>query len=1140
MKGLVYSFNIRVAVLNDTFGGLRGRIGYEVDSSHLKHGDKIEGSFFIVTNGGEQEIPYCFQVENSASGRTLDDLRTSSDFGDIAGTDMEQALLLFEYQDFIRAPFMQDMHVRTLYEGIRGSGNRADQLEEFLIALKLKEPVALSADTSLRSYHNLSGPMEDQIVIHRQTWGFTLAELQSDGDFIELEKKTLTNSDFTDNTCTVTYRLRPELLHHGRNSGAVMIKTIRGSVTIPVEMIKERGRSEGKETENRPDLSAYIELRLDYESALYEDRLMLGQMAGELERQGRKDPKNTITVLLLAETCICQGDKERAVHLLDDVRGRVLDGRQEDVVQYCFYQYLLYLFQRNEGQREALTRLLRKYLSEPGRHDFLFLMMLRVEPGLAENPGDLLARMRNLHREGSFSPFLYMEAWKLYQRDPLLLKKMDSFELQVLIFAARRDMVEKPMALKIAVLAVAVKYYHRLLFRLLEMLYQRYQEKQILEAVCSMLIKGDVRSREEFHWFEKALRAGVNLTRLYEYFLYCLPADYNRLLPKEVLMYFSYAKDLDRHSRSILYMNIIKYMKPEAALYRRYERDMEQFAMEQLFESRINSRLAVLYEHVIYKDIIDVPVAKVLPSILRSFKVSCSNPAMKYAVVCYEELTGEDVYPLDEGTAYIPLFFDHHILMFQDAYGNRYTDIPYEKAAVMKSDISGLEKRCFDVYPGHPMLRLKECRAILDSGLSEGAELFTLEGILGSLPLRPLFRQHLVSAMIDFLLRDAERQEDTGRIENSVLWGLIPDDISEKEQGSMIEILILQGRSKEAYDMIRQYGCEHVRDSRLMKLCAKMILQHLFDQDETLLALSFGVFTKGRYDTVILDYLCEHFNGTSGQMYDILTRGIADRVETYDLEERLLAQMLFSGAVSHLDQVFSLYAARKKTRENIIRAYFTVKSKAYFIDGAQVGSEVFTYLEQAVLGSPDRGWIPALYHLALTRYYAELPELTEEQKRLCKIMVDLLLDEEMVFPYFKKLGRHISVPEELLTSVMVEYHTSGNGQPDMELRIVPQEEQFHQEEMSKVFAGIFVKYMRLFEGEIMEYRIYEHEGEERIKKCDGRICADQSGGLTSDRRFLMLNEMCVRLKERDEGALRQTMDDYIICAESAERLFELM
>ena len=58
IKGLIYSGNPRVTVANNAFGGLRNRIVYEVNSKYCEHGEVIKGSFYLVTNGGEKEIPY--------------------------------------------------------------------------------------------------------------------------------------------------------------------------------------------------------------------------------------------------------------------------------------------------------------------------------------------------------------------------------------------------------------------------------------------------------------------------------------------------------------------------------------------------------------------------------------------------------------------------------------------------------------------------------------------------------------------------------------------------------------------------------------------------------------------------------------------------------------------------------------------------------------------------------------------------------------------------------------------------------------------------------------------------------------------------------------------------------------------------
>mgnify|MGYP000113901600 CR=1 FL=1 len=98
-----------------------------------------------------------------------------------------------------------------------------------------------------------------------------------------------------------------------------------------------------------------------------------------------------------------------------------------------------------------------------------------------------------------------------------------------------------------------------------------------------------------------------------------------------------------------------------------------------------------------------------------------------------------------------------------------------------------------------------------------------------------------------------------------------------------------------------------------------MILQQLLIRT-TGFIFSYRVFEAGKADSVVWITL-RAFNGTVSQMYGILIRGVQEHIETYDLEERLLAQMLFTGCCDRIDSVFDLYMSRKKTRESIVKAY---------------------------------------------------------------------------------------------------------------------------------------------------------------------------------------------------------------------------
>ncbi len=408
----------------------------------------------------------------------------------------------------------------------------------------------------------------------------------------------------------------------------------------------------------------------------------------------------------------------------------------------------------------------------------------------------------------------------------------------------QKGIVSRATALKAAGLALGLKHYRKLVERLFAKLYQTYEEQAVLEAVCSLLIKGDCKEKDAFVWYEKALEQGINLTRLYEYFLYSLPDDYGHLLPKEVLLYFSYDKDLDRHSRQVLYRNILEYMNPSAELYQNYTRHMEQFAMEQLFQSRISRSLAVIYEHMIYKDMIDSRVARVLPGILKSCRIRCGDSRMKYVIVRYEELEDEEAFLLENQTAYVPLFSERSVLLFQDAYGNRYLDVKHWKVSVM--DRPELLAQCYEVYPDHPMLKLSECRDIVNRGVETDDQAALLEEIVTQMHLSPVFEGRLMQAVTDYYCRKASEDKDGDGVFNcAYLVQIDKKHMAARQRQQICETLISQNYMREAYNMIRDYGSQYISTPRLMKLCTKTILMNLFDQDDLLLGLSHQVFCQG-------------------------------------------------------------------------------------------------------------------------------------------------------------------------------------------------------------------------------------------------------------------------------------------------------
>lgn len=1131
LKGLVYADHSRVKVQNASFGGTRNRITFDVDCRYMEIGEEIAGNLVLVTNAGEYRVPFRFRTVSGSAGKTIGSIRTTEQFAAIAKADRESALRLFAYREFINAPFMQDMKVRALYSAFSAGSNRESAMEEFLVASGGKKPVSLKADEAVRSFALFQGTAESSIRITIENPGWFALSVKADADFIRLSKRSVTVDDFTDGQFDFPFSLISDALHSGKNTGMITFTSEALSFSVPVTAYGPEHRESGTEKEVRlarkRHFVKYAEYRVRYFCTRDESLpvLMTGELnaaAGCEKTQTEKDH----LVLFRAEAALLAGDLDSCRALTESVAAGIRSRRQTDIYGYLLHEFICAMLpgDENASKKEAAVRLMRKYLKEKHMHS-VFPMLIGADISLRSNPAAIMELIRFEFASGNRSPFLYAEYCRVLEIHPEFLNDLGKLELQAFLFGMREDMISPEMAQNIAGHAAALHTFDRLYCRLMKDLYGKYPSTMLLSAVCAVLIKGDIHTPKEHDWFEKGLEEKVRITGLYEYFLYTLPEQYDVPLPKEILLYFSYDNMLDDRSREKLYENIIRFLKPETKLWGEYKNQIEQFAAKQAMSGKINSHLAVIYRHVFRPETVDEKLSRVLPSILCSRKISCGSPYMKSAVIIYPELKNEAVCTLEEGTAFVPVFSPDAVLLFQNAYGNRFSNIPHTEEPAC--DLQELLLKCQETEPDQISMHLKRIREILSSGATGKEDMEFLEKALTKLPLSDLFRKKMLSVMItdtasDFLIRADKNM------------------LSQAERTKACSALIHAAKFREAYEMIRTYGCENIEQDDLKKLCSKMILDRLFTEDRLLLHLADRTLDHEPKESVILDYLCEHYNGSTEEMLRILTLAIGEHTETYDLEERLLAQMLFTGNDQHMDQVFSWYINRKKASENIVRAYFTMKCAEYFLNDRETDSDIFGLIEKTFSGSIETGKAPVIWMLALTKYYATLNELSGDRKKLAEDLLESLLDMKLVFPYYKSLARFISVPGDITDKAIIEFHGDRDSRMEIRSRILPDRPDYRSEEMKRMYLGIFVRQMVLFSGETWEYEIYDITEGTPVFRTRGSVESDAADAGKERSRYGCLNNLTIRLRAGDEKGIREGMEQFTEQEETAERLFGLM
>ena len=214
---------------------------------------------------------------------------------------------------------------------------------------------------------------------------------------------------------------------------------------------------------------------------------------------------------------------------------------------------------------------------------------------------------------------------------------------------------------------------------------------------------------------------------------------------------------------------------------------------------------------MIYKELIDPQLARALPAVLKSNRITCRDAAMRYVVVRHGELMTEDAYPLQDGTAYVPLFSERDIILFQDSFGNRYLNIRYEKVSAMEA-VDELLECCFEVYPDHPVLFVNACYEAMEKEELNGDNAALLELADQKMKLHPLFRSRLMSAIVRYYKKLADESGDGNRNSSvSYLLCLDKDALTRDERSGVCETLIRQNYYTEAYEMICRYGIEGIQ-----------------------------------------------------------------------------------------------------------------------------------------------------------------------------------------------------------------------------------------------------------------------------------------------------------------------------------------
>ena len=1141
-KALAYTDDLRIKVLEPQFGGLRTKIHIKADDTCFLSKEDIEGNIYLVTNAGEITVPYVFRLGMTQTERLLKNLDSIDAFVKIAKVDYDTALRLFEYKDFTLAEFMKDTRLGAIYNALKKKD--ASALEEFLCACGIKERISLNFAKEKYVFAYNGTDKTFSIPIRKQSWGYCNFDVSCETDFIHLSQSSLSNEDFNKDTCYFNFEVLDKLPNSKHNKAVIIFSNAISRYKIEVELVSNQAKRDNVNNSYKKNISSYFNLRLQYE---YEpDDIIPELMILELDELISKEVELKKYSFLKAEAlCLLRRYKE-AEEILERYKDSVVALKDEEVLDYVLFEYIVALMEDDDNVNHDFTKLLRRMINE-GEY-LLMPLLIKFDRRCKYKPSLVFELINEAFYAGSRSPFLYLVYIKFISENLDFLHDLTNLELQVFNFGLDRGILSKELVDEIVQRAKSIRKYSNLTYILFKKIYDKYKEDAYLEALCAVLIRGDIRTACVNEYFEKAIDNNLELFGIYEQYIYTLGKEKTGLFKEKILRYFLGDNALSPDYRALLYENVVLYAGRDAKIYEEYKALIFQFMLEQINAHAITKPLLSIYNEFIDADIVDSRLAKVLPDIVSAQMLKLEQEGIDKVIVVYPELKGENVYRYNSNLHYIPVYSKDAIVFVEDEDGIRYY-VETDKTTLIKNKEEVLN-RCYLIYPEHVVYKLAKLSSILAAGHVAAEDVTLIQRAAADNSLSDIYKANILSKLIDYLREDSKTPSgpDIWNVSNNhdfLLRASSDTHISVADRGKICDTLINLGYINESYQMIQMLGIEVISPDSARRLCNKLISDKSKYDPNVIKYLAFKVFRQGNYDINIMEYLCRSFNHCIKDMYELLERAVIDNVDTYDLEERVLIYMLFTGNLSSIDQVFAWYVSRKKTGVSIVKAYFAVKCVGYFIRDEKISAHVFERLEQSILSLDDYTSIPMIYQLAITKYYSELAVLDERQQKVVSDIIDNLMAYPIVFPYFKKLTKYVSLPQDIMDKEFLVYKSSSEKSPRLKSRVYPYDASFTEERFDYHYMNIYIKERLLFSGDRWEYMIYEEvEGQEKLTE-SSTIVHEEAIEALSFSRFDRINEIDILLNDDeadiyDENLIKDRLVKYLLDDEIARETFNLM
>ncbi len=1085
IRGMLISSNRRIVLEKDTFAGNAIHVRYIIDTRGLKEEEQFAGEITILSPIGEAAVTVQVQVHTPKIQTRHGEVKSLDSFAKLARSDFREAFHLFMSAEFPRFLKGRDACWEPLYRGLSANPAGYQHLEEFLIGCGRKEPVHISIDRDKKVYEGLRSSQKNILYIEKDNWGFVRMEVETEGDFLQVDKRVITSEDFIGSLFGLEYILRRDRLKNGRNYGRITIRTVYE--TLVFEVVATNGaHSDDRRLADRKVQAGLLDAYMDY--AVGVTTVQQWQEATKTLLERPSETNAYLASVYKTAQCLAAGDGAAAVAACWPVKNaevKTEDPRLEGLGLYLMKETGL-LPHISDSIREPLYDL---RLREPKSALLLWLYMQQQE---TLSPEKQLIEYEKLAEFGCHSPYLYSRVYALLKEDPQRMDSLQGLYLYTLNFAAKRGILTAEVVKMTAILAQHAKSWSALLYRILCACYEAFPDREVLHAVLKLIMLEAPGSPKYFVWYERAVDAQIRMTGLYEYYMETLPSSYLQELPLAIRLYFSYENRLRADQKAFLYGNILENREKDPSTYEKYREHMAAFAVEALKRGKINEHYAAIYRHFITQPE-ERDMAELLCEVMFTCKVTVQDKAIRQIVVVSPYLSQAEIYPVREQTAYIQMYTGDEQILFEDGKKRRFAEtVEHRVTSLLQPEqyvdaCVRLRARSFGLLV-HTLLPNLDGQDAADD---------TVRAFLRVAEDERFVEEYRFTARMK-ALQYYTRNEEL-ELPETIRKLMAEEAFAGKCKGLIVRAMLQRGKIAGAFDVISRYGYEYIDGRLLNSLCVQLIDSMGNEENEELLCLAYEMFGRDKANDKILTYLRDHYIGSLEQMHKIRDL-LADReIDTFGIDEELLILSMFlRKPLKHPEEILQSYM-QGTYREQVVQAFVIFSAFLWFFD-VQKQQGVVVEQMKALVSEAKEGHM--VCRLALLKAYASLAapvmetteygwkdtgpaklppaELTEEDITFIRSQLDIVTGQGIRLGFFKQLPEELIQAYELDDKIFVECKAKPGESVRIRYRLRAEKEkntEFHTEPMKEMFEGVFAREFMLFYGEVLEYTLIR--GEER-------------------------------------------------------------